>query len=121
MLRETTLAGVVFSLLIAPAFPHHSFAMFDSDTIFERQARVVEFQWTNPHAWLEVMINDDQGQPTQWSLEMSSPGSLVRDGWRPTTVVPGDEVTVSFNPRRDGTPAGAFLTLVAPNGEKLGE
>ncbi len=121
MLRETTLAGVVLSLLIAPAFPHHSFAMFDSDTTFERQATVVEFQWTNPHAWLEVMIDDDQGQSTQWSIEMSSPGSLVRDGWRPTTVVPGDEVTVRFNPRKDGTPAGAFLSLVVPTGETLGE
>ncbi len=121
MLRETTLAGVVVCLLSAPAIAHHSFAMFDSDTTHERHARVVEFQWTNPHCWLEVMITDDQGQSTQWSIEMGAPRALSRDGWRPTSVVSGDEVTVSFHPRRDGTPTGQFVSLVLPNGEKIGE
>ena len=121
MLRETALAGVVVCLFSAPSIAHHSFAMFDVDTTLERQATVVEFQWTNPHAWLEVMITDDQGQSTQWSLEMSSPGSLANDGWRPRTVIAGDEVTVSFHPKKDGTPSGQFQSLVAPNGEKLGD
>ena len=121
MLRATTLAGVAVSLLAAPAFAHHSFAMFDADTTLELQATVMEFQWTNPHSWIEVMITDDQGQATHWSMEMGSPGGLARDGWRPTTIVPGDEVTVSFHPRKDGTHIGQFVSLVLPNGEKIGE
>ncbi len=52
---------------------------------------------------------------------MSSPGSLASDGWGPRTVVPGDEVTVTFNPRRDGGPRGKFISLVTPSGEKFGE
>jgi hypothetical protein len=121
MLRETTLAGVVLGLLSAPVIAHHSQAMFDQDTTLERQAAVVEFQWTNPHSWLEVMITDDQGQSTQWSIEMSSPGSLSNDGWRPRTLVPGDEVTVRFHPRKDGTTSGQFVSLVAPDGEQFGD
>ena len=65
------------------------------------------------------MITDDQGQVTQWSLELGSPGGLARAGWRPTTIAPGDEVTVSFHPRKDGSPVGQFVSLVLPNGEKL--
>ncbi len=121
MLRATTLTGVAVSLFAAPALAHHSFAMFDADTTLERQATVKEFQWTNPHSWIEVMITDDQGQTTQWSIEMTDPGAMSRDGWRPTSVVPGDEVTVSFHPRRDGTLTGQFVSLVLPNGEKIGE
>ncbi len=120
MLRATTLVGVAVSLLSAPVLAHHSFAMFDPDTTFELEATVMEFQWTNPHSWLEVMITDDQGQSTQWSIEMSSPGSLANDGWGPRTVVAGDEVTVTFNPRKDGTPSGRFLSIVTPSGEKFG-
>lgn len=121
MLRQATFSGVVVSLLSVPAVAHHSFAMFDVDTLFERQATVVEFQWTNPHAWLELTITDDQGESTRWSMEMSSPGSLAGDGWGPRTVVAGDEVTVTFNPRRDGTSGGKFVSLVTPGGEKFGE
>jgi hypothetical protein len=121
MLREAAFFGVVVSLLSVPAGAHHSFAMFDVDTTFERQATLVEFQWTNPHAWLELTITDDQGESAHWSIEMSSPGSLASDGWRPRTLVPGDEVTVTFNPRRDGGHAGKFISVVTPNGEKFGE
>jgi hypothetical protein len=121
MLREIALAGAVASLFSAPSVAHHSFAMFDVDTTLEWQATIVEFQWTNPHAWLEVMVEDGEGQSTHWSLEMSSPGSLANDGWRPRTVVAGDEVTVRFHPKKDGTPTGQFQSLVAPNGEMFGE
>ncbi len=121
MLRNAVLSGVVVGLLSLPAIAHHSFAMFDVDTTFERQATVVEFQWTNPHAWLELTISDSQGEDTRWSIEMSSPGSLASDGWGPRTLVPGDEVTVVFNPRRDGGTAGKFISVVTPSGEKFGE
>lgn len=121
ILFRTSIAGVVLCLLAAPAFPHHSQAMFDQEITVERQASVVEFQWTNPHSWLEVTITDDQGQATHWSIEMSSPGSLSNDGWRPRTLVPGDDVTVRFHPRRDGTTSGQFVSLIGPNGEAFGD
>jgi hypothetical protein len=121
MRREITLASVLVRLLLTPAVAHHSQAMFDQDITVERQASVVEFQWTNPHSWLEVMIEDDEGQSLQWSIEMSSPGSLANDGWRPRTLVPGDEVSVRFHPKKDGTPSGQFVSLVMPDGETLGD
>ena len=125
-LKSFGLAGVgtgllAAGLLAAPAFGHHSFAMFDAATTVEYQATVKEFQWTNPHSWLQVMVEDEQGEAVEWSLEMGSPGGLARNGWRPRTVVPGDEITVSLHPLKDGSPGGQLLTVVLPNGEVMGE
>ena len=118
-LRMIAMAGVAVGLLAGPALAHHSFAMFDADTTIETQGTVKEFQWTNPHSWIEVMVTDVEGQAVQWSLELGSPGGLSRDGWTPRTIVPGDEVTVTFHPSRDGAPMGEFLSIVLPNGEIL--
>jgi hypothetical protein len=116
-----SLAGVAAALFVAPALAHHSFAMFDADKTVEMQGTVKEFQWTNPHSWLQVMVKDASGQEKEWSLEMGSPGGLARSGWRPKTVVPGDKVTVTAHPLKDGSPGGQLLTVVLPNGTKMGD
>ncbi len=110
------LAGIGISLLTAPALAHHSFAMFDAAQTVELSGTVKEMQWTNPHIWLQVMVADDAGEMVEWSLQMSSPGTMARQGWKPTTVVPGDEVTVTFHPMRDGTHGGQFVTMKLPDG-----
>ena len=120
-LKALGLAGVTAALLAAPAFAHHSFAMFDAETTFEFQGTVKEFQWTNPHSWLQVMVENEQGQEVEWSLEMGSPGGLARSGWRPRTVVPGDQVTVTLHPLKDGSPGGQLLTVTLPDGTLMGE
>ena len=113
------LAGIGISLLTAPALAHHSFAMFDAAQTVELSGTVKEMQWTNPHIWLQVMVADDAGEMVEWSLQMSSPGTMARQGWKPTTVVPGDEVTVTLHPLRDGTAGGEFLTMKLPDGSVM--
>lgn len=113
------LAGIGISLLTAPTLAHHSFAMFDAAQTVELSGTVKEMQWTNPHIWLQVMVADDAGEMVEWSLQMSSPGTMARQGWKPTTVVPGDEVTVTLHPLRDGTAAGEFLTIKLPDGSVM--
>ena len=113
------LAGIGISLLTAPALAHHSFAMFDAAQTVELSGTVKEMQWTNPHIWLQVMVADDAGEMVEWSLQMSSPGTMARQGWKPTTVVPGDEVTVTLHPLRDGTHGGQFLTMKLPDGSVM--
>ncbi len=116
-----TLAGAATFLFAVPALAHHSFAMFDADKTVELVGTVKEFQWTNPHSWLQVMVSDNAGKMTEWSLEMGAPGGLARSGWRPKTVVPGDKVTVSIHPLKDGSAGGQLLSVVLPNGTKMGE
>ncbi len=120
-IKTIGLAGLAAGLFAVPALAHHSFAMFDAETTLVLEGTVVEFQWTNPHSWLQVEVTDDAGETVEWSLEMGSPGGLARSGWRPRTVVPGSEVTVSVHPLRDGEPGGQILTVTLPDGTVMGE
>jgi hypothetical protein len=117
--KTLILAGSLAALIAAPALAHHSFAMFDADKTVELNGTVKEFQWTNPHSWLQVMVTDDKGVTKEWSLEMGSPGGLARNGWRPKTVVAGDKVTVSLHPLKDGSPGGQLLKVKLPDGREL--
>ena len=110
-MTRLTLSGLVIVLatvLALPALAHHSAAMFDDAKVLEKRAVVKELQWTNPHVWLQVVI-DESGKKTEWSLEGGSPNTLSRQGWRATTFKAGDVVTVRFNPMRDGSAAGLFI------------
>jgi hypothetical protein len=95
-------------LVTRPAVAHHSGAMFDDAKVLELKGTIKEMQWKNPHVWIQVVVDQD-GKPTEWSLEAGSPNSLSRNGWRSTTFKAGDEVTVRLNPMKDGTSAGQFI------------
>jgi hypothetical protein len=95
--------------LLAPAaLAHHSAAMFDDTKVLELKGTVKELQWTNPHIWLQVIV-EDQGKKTEWSIEGGSPNSLSRQGWRATTFKAGDRIAVRISPMKDGTAAGNFI------------
>jgi hypothetical protein len=106
--RLTTYALIMAVLLTVPVLAHHSASMFDDTKIVEKKGTVKELQWTNPHIWLQVVI-EENGTKTEWSLEGGSPNTLSRQGWRATTFKAGDVVTVRFNPMRDGSAAGLFI------------
>jgi hypothetical protein len=105
--------------VVSPAAAHHSYAMFNANNLITRDATVKEFQWTNPHSWLQVMMLDDNGVAEEWSLELGPLVVLHRWGWKPHSLNPGDRVKVSLNPLRDGTHGGRLMSVVLPNGETL--
>ncbi len=100
---------------------HHSFAMFDQTRKVVLKGKVTEFQWTNPHSFIELDVAGADGKTVHWSLELNSPNNLKRQGWSRDAVKPGDEVSVTFNPLKDGRPGGLFNSLVLPNGKVLAE
>lgn len=102
------------------AFAHHSSAMFDKEEVREVTATVREFQWTNPHVWIQVMVTDEDGEETEWSIEGLGPNSLFRNGWRPNSFKPGDVIKIRFNPMRDGSNAGGFIGASFADGRTLG-
>ena len=119
--RLIVVSAIAAALFVAPAFAHHSFAMFDADKTVTLTGTVKEFEWTNPHAWLRIMVNDQAaGKAVQYALEMGSPGQQARVGWKPDSVKPGDKVTVTIHPLKDGSRGGQFITAMLPNGSILG-
>jgi hypothetical protein len=113
----TMLAGVLGAPVL---LAHHSAAMFDDTKVAELAGTVKALQWTNPHIWLQVLVEAD-GRQTEWSLEGGSPNSLSRRGWRSTSFKPGDVIAVRFNPMKDGTPAGQFIgAKFAGDGRTIG-
>lgn len=102
--------------LAAPAFAHHSAAMFDHDKVVTLHGTVKEFQYTNPHSWLEVMVLKPNGSVVQWGFESEGPSTLLRVGINAKTFRPGDKVTVVANPMRDGRPAGSLISATKADG-----
>ena len=104
-----------------PASAHHSTAMFDSSTRLTLQATVKELQWTSPHAWLQILVINDQGQTEEWGLEMGTPAAMMREGWKPRSVAPGDKVTVVLNPLKNGEHGGNLVMVTKADGTVIGQ
>lgn len=115
------LAGIAVAMYAMPVVAHHSFAMFDASKTMTLEGTVKEFQWTNPHSWIFLMVADAGGPPTQWAIELGSPPGLVRQGWVPKTLTFGMKVKVVIRPLKDGKPGGQFLAVTLPDGKQLGD
>jgi len=117
------LVGIAAILAAGPAFAHHSHAMFDTDKQVTLAGTVKEFQWNNPHCWIQLLVpdpNDPNAPPVEWGVEMGAPIQLVRHGWKPSSVKPGDKITVVVNPLRDGRPAGQIVSAIGSDGKPIG-
>jgi len=118
--KAMSLTAVAVVALTAPAFAHHSFAMFDASKTVTLNGTVKEFEWTNPHSWLRVNVTDEKtGKPLLWALELSSPARLVTMGMKSDSVHPGDQVSVTFHPMKDGTRGGQFIQATLPGGKQV--
>lgn len=99
---------------------HHSMAMFDMSREVTVSGTVRQFQWGNPHAYIQLTSKNDQGEDQVWSMEMGSPMYLYARGWRPRTLRPGSEVSVNIHPLRSGRPGGVVLTVTDKDGKEIG-
>ena len=112
------LAAAVVAVPGARALAHHSFAMFDQTKIMTLDGTVHDFQWTNPHTFIDLDVASG-GKVVRWAFELNSPNNLARQGWHRTVLKPGDKIEVRFNPLRDGKHGGLFLDLKFPDGRVL--
>lgn len=102
------------------ASAHHSGAMFDDKISATLAGTVKQFQWTNPHCWIQVLVPGKQGA-TEWSVEMGSPSQLFKGGWKPKTLKVGDNIVVVIHPMRDGTNGGLFISAKGEDGKPIGK
>jgi hypothetical protein len=114
------LPSLLFAVVALPVTAHHSFNMFDDKKEVVLKGEVKEFQWSNPHTWIQLYVTDASGKVVEWSIEGGSPNLVGRQGWKRNTFKPGDMVEIAVHPMRDGQPGGSFMRAVLPDGRKLG-
>ena len=111
--------GALGLALAGPALAHHAFAMFDANREVMLDGTVKEFQWTNPHTWVQLLVKDPGGKEVEWSIEGASPNNLSRFGWTRNSLKAGDHVQAVVHPMKDGT-IGGSLVKITVNGQVVG-
>lgn len=117
---HVVLALLTLTIVQTALLGHHSAAMFDNTKVVEMSGTIKEFQWTNPHVWIQINVQTAAGVREEWSIEGGGPNTLSRQAWRPTTFKPGETVTFRINPMRDGTHAGLFVGAKFSDAKTLG-
>ena len=113
--------GATWLLAAVPAAPHHSFAAeFDVTRPVKLTGTITRIEWTNPHSWLFIDTEDDDGSVQNWAIELISTNGLLRRGWTRDKVKAGDIIDVEGFGARDGTNTGNATTVTMTNtGERL--
>jgi hypothetical protein len=116
------IASFLVALLVASAaLAHHSPIVFDRSRKVTLEGTVTEFRWGNPHSWIHLDVADADGNVGNWGIEMDPASHLARDGWRSTTLKPGDKVSVLVYPLRNDEKGGQYISITLPDGRNLGQ
>lgn len=112
---------VTAGLLIAanPLFAHHANAVFDITKTVTVKGTVTDWFWANPHCLLRFDVTDENGQVSHWVGETQAPINMIGKGWRRDSFKPGDELTVSLRPLKNGKPGGSILNVTFASGKVL--
>jgi hypothetical protein len=108
--------------LLMPAGPlsaHHGVAAYDYKTMIVTKATVDHFDWMNPHCKIFFDRTDDKHTVEHWVVEMHPPSDMIEHGWLRRTLSPGDVITVSFRPAKDGSTTGLLESVMLSYGVEL--
>ncbi len=107
------------AVLAGPALAHHSFAMFDHDHQVKLTGTVTQFQWTNPHVYIDMDVPGDNGGLKHYTIECANPGILDRSGWRFNMIKVGDRITTIIAPLRSGESGGLLKQVTLSDGRQF--
>jgi hypothetical protein len=117
VLRFVVLIG---ALVVVETNAHHSRSNYDMNVFLDYEGTVVEFSWSNPHAFAVIDTVDEAGEPTRLLLEMNSRIILSGMGWNGETLSVGDEILVRGNPDRRASRKQLFVAyIVDRTGERM--
>lgn len=120
-MRTTTLAAAAALTSFAlPAFSHHSNSAYQVDEVITLEGTVTDWRWSNPHTWLYMTVEDENGTEREWAVEGRAPGILGRAGWNREVLLPGETVTVHASPAKDGSLVGIIARVTKADGTILG-
>jgi hypothetical protein len=118
----TRLFAIALSVLCFDALPaaaHHSLAPYIQTRAESLVGTVKEFAWTNPHTWLTILVRDEKGEMVEWVFEGVATSRLAQAGFKKETLMPGDVISVTYSPRRDGKAGGMFVGVTFADGKTL--
>ena len=113
---------IVAMCLLAVSIPlpaHHGAAGYDMDKQLTMKGTVREWLWANPHCFMKYDATDEKGNVAHWAVEVSNPTDMIKRGWSLHSFKPGDEITATVRPAKNGAPVGQLLKVVLPNGQSL--
>ena len=118
--------GLIFAtavLAAAPLAAHHGAGVFDPQKKVTVEGTVTEFQFGNPHVLVYIDVYGEDGKQVHWGGELTSPNRLARDQravkWHKDILKPGDSITMTGNPARNGAPMMDILKIVDGKGTVL--
>jgi hypothetical protein len=92
--------------------------MYDHARTLKLQGTVAQFEWSNPHGYIELATAEG-GDAKRYSLETTGIPMMQRLGWTSKTVRIGDKLTAVFSPMRNGTPAGLLMEVITADGRTI--
>ena len=118
-MARTAAVSLALAAIAPSASAHHSPVMFDQSRTVSLEGTVRQFQWTNPHCYIQLVV-EDGGRQTEWNMEMGAPVYLYNRGWRPSTLKAGDRIRITASPLRSGANGGLVLSAESLDGKRLG-
>ena len=112
-------ACLIALTLITPVFAHHSAFAFDTENTMIIEGTVTEWFWANPHCLLMIDVMTNNGGIVHWVTETQAPANMIDAGWRKNDLKPGEEVTVTVQPARNGNPVGRIARVEFADGRTL--
>lgn len=117
------IVAVVVTLMgmsaFTPLFAHHGTAAFETDKTITLKGTVTEWAWSNPHCLLQFDVKGDDGQVVHWIGETQNPVTQANAGWSKVSFKPGDEISITLLPAKNGKPLGRIKQVVLPDGKIL--
>lgn len=107
-------------LAAAQLLAHHAFsAEFDANRPVQLKGTVTKMEWINPHAWIHIDVEMEDGEVEQWMIEGGTPNTLFRRGFTKQSLLPGTIIMVDGYQAKDGTQKANGRNLTFENGRRL--
>src|ERR1700722_1301566 len=118
--RGTGIALTLFLLAVSGvAYAHHGTEAYDMGKQITLKGTIAQFEWSNPHGQVHLDVTDDKGNVVHYNFETQPPSILTHAGWNHNSLKPGDQVSVTFHPVKNGAPVGIIMSITLPNGDVL--
>jgi hypothetical protein len=120
-MKSSCLVPLTVLMVTPSAQAHHSIAAFYvTSASITITGTVTEFRYINPHARVYLRVVDEKGDSVIWLAEGAAAGALQRRGWTGDELKPGDRITITGLPSRDGSPKVEWRVITLADGREIG-